>query len=77
MLCWGVVITYLTLPLLVFVLYVLASEMRSFHFEEYAKQLTFLKPFYESITALAFGLSGLHSFDRFIQQKNGKKESGP
>lgn len=73
-LCWGVVITYLTLPLLVMTLYIIGKETPDFHFEEYAKNLTFIKTFYETITALAFGLSGLHSFDRFIQLKNGKKE---
>ena len=41
-------------------------------FEQHIKEYKFLGNFYQSITALTFGLSGLRSFDKFVEQKNGK-----
>jgi ABC-type Fe3+ transport system permease subunit len=64
-LCWGAVITFLTVPLLVFILHVVSDEVpSSFHFSQHLSEYKFLTPFFQSITALVFGLAGLNSFDK-------------
>lgn len=58
-LCWGTVVTFLSLPLLVFTIAVkfplLIDQIREFKF---------LSDFFKAITALVFGLAGLDSFDK-------------
>ena len=72
-LCWGTVITFLTLPLVCFVLEVISEEEQVtwLHFNEHLKQFNWLVPYFQSITALVFGLAGLNSFDK---SRNGKNE---
>jgi hypothetical protein len=41
-------------------------------FEQH-KGYKFLGKFFESVTALVFGLAGLRSFDKYVETKNGKK----
>ena len=65
-LCWGSVITFLVLPLSLVVLGFVNPA-----FAEEVKSYKFLGKFFESITALVFGLAGLRSFDKFIEKKNG------
>ena len=41
---------------------------------EWASQIReykFLTKFFESVTALVFGLAGLRSFDKYVERKNG------
>ena len=74
-LCWGTVLTFLMLPLSVFAVALLHPELAS-----QIREYKFLTKFYESITALVFGLAGLRSFDKFVDQKkngNGNGESKP
>lgn len=64
-LCWGTVITFLSVPFLVFVLHVVSDEVpSSFHFSQHLAEYKFMTPFFQSITALVFGLAGLNSFDK-------------
>jgi hypothetical protein len=73
-LCWGAVLTFLTLPLIIFTMAIASREFGWTNFEQHIKEYKFLGSFYQSITALAFGLSGLRSLDRYVEVKqNGKK----
>jgi hypothetical protein len=67
-LCWGSVAIFLTLPMVI-----LALALTNKEFEDHIREYKFLSNFYQSITALVFGLSGLRSFDKFVEVKNGKK----
>lgn len=64
LLCYGTVLTFLTLPLVI-----LGLALASREFETHIKEYKFLAPFYQSVTALAFGLSGLRSLDRFVETR--------
>ena len=75
LLCWGAAVTFLTLPLIIFVMAVLSREFGWTDFEQHLKEYKFLSSFYQSITALAFGLSGLRSIDRYVESKNGNGKS--
>ena len=46
-------------------------------FEEHIREYKFLSKFYESITALVFGLSGLRSLDKFIEAKTDLLKTQP
>lgn len=70
-LCWGAVITFLTLPLVVLSL-ALMSRWLGLGIEEHLKGYKFLGAFYQSVTALTFGLSGLRSLDKYVEQRNNK-----
>ena len=63
-LCWGAVVTFLTLPLLLFVLVFLSGELGLAHFNQHLSDYRFLAPYFQSVTAVIFGLAGLNSFDR-------------
>ena len=65
-LCWGTVITFLTLPLAVLTIALLHPELVG-----QLREYKFLSRFFESITALVFGLAGLRSLDKFVEAKNG------
>lgn len=71
LLCYGTVVTFLTLPLVIFGLALASREFGWTDFEQHIKEYKFLGNFYQSVTALAFGLSGLKSIDRYIETKNG------
>jgi hypothetical protein len=70
-LCWGAVVTFLCLPLTIFVMSVASQEFGFTRFHEHIRDYKFLGSFYQSITALAFGLSGLRSVDKYVETKNG------
>jgi fumarate reductase subunit D len=74
-LCWGTVITFLTMPLIVLVIAITARLYGWMGLEEHLKGYKFLGAFYQSVTALTFGLSGLRSLDRFIETKNGNSKT--
>jgi hypothetical protein len=69
-LCWGAVFTFFTVPLVGITLLLLADRMPEIrnHISEYK----FIGPFFQSVTALVFGLAGLRSLDRYVETKNGK-----
>ena len=71
LLCWGAVFTFFTVPLVGITLLLLADRVPSIrdHISEYK----FIGPFFQSVTALVFGLSGLRSLDKYVETKNGKK----
>jgi len=65
------VVTFLTLPLVIFTLALLSQElgwMPGFH--EHIRDYKFLSAFYQSVTALVFGLAGLQSIDRYAEAKH-------
>lgn len=70
-LCWGAVLIFLTLPLVIFGLALASREFGWTNFEQHIKEYKFLSSFYQSVTALAFGLSGLRSIDKYVEVKNG------
>lgn len=72
LLCWGTVLTFLTLPLLIFAMALASREFGWTDFEQHIKEYKFLGNFYQSITALVFGLAGLRSVDRYVETRNGK-----
>jgi hypothetical protein len=63
---WGTVITFFSAPLLIFGLQILSEENWApwFHFAKHLGEFKWLGNFYNSITALTFGLAGLNSWDR-------------
>ena len=67
-LCWGAVITFLLMPASLLVIGFLnpafAEEIRSYKF---------LGKFFESVTALVFGLAGLRTVEKVVEKKNGKE----
>jgi hypothetical protein len=68
-LCWGAVFTFFTVPLVGLVLLLMADfwpNVRG-HLSEYK----FIGPFFQSVTALVFGLSGLRTIDHYVEVKNG------
>ena len=65
-LCWGTVITFLTLPLAI-----LATAIWHPELVAQIKEFKFLSKFFESITALVFGLAGLRSVDKYVETRNG------
>ena len=72
LLCWGATLTFLTLPLIIFIMALASREFGWTDFEQHIKEYKFLGNFYQSITALTFGLSGLRSLDKYVETKNGK-----
>ena len=75
LLCWGATLTFLTLPLIIFIMALASREFGWTDFEQHIKEYKFLGNFYQSITALTFGLSGLRSLDKYVETKNGKSQS--
>ena len=73
-LCWGVVITFLTFPLVVFVLHLVSDEVSWFHFSQHISEYKFLTPYFQSITALVFGLAGLNTIDRHLERDGEQKK---
>ena len=71
-LCWGTVITFLTLPLSLLILGFINPA-----FAEEVKSYKFLPKFFESVTALVFGLAGLRSVDKYVETKNGNGNKKP
>ena len=69
-LCWGSVITFLVAPWLVFILHIISDQTPEFHFSAHLNEYKFMTPFFQSVTALIFGLAGLNSLDRFTALKN-------
>jgi hypothetical protein len=71
-LCWGAVFTFFTVPLVGIGLLLLADSVPNIrnHISEYK----FIGPFFQSVTALVFGLAGLKSVDRYVDIKNGKSQ---
>ena len=66
LLCWGSVLTFLLMPITLVIIGFLNPA-----FAEEIREYKFLGKFFESVTALVFGLAGLRSFDKFIEKKNG------
>ena len=69
-LCWGVVVTFLTLPLGLLILAIL-SHFFVWNLTEQVRDFKFIGNYFQSVTALAFGLAGLNSADKFLIHKNG------
>ena len=46
-------------------------------YEEHIRNFKFLGKYFESITALVFGLAGLRSLDKFVETKNGNGGKPP
>jgi hypothetical protein len=71
-LCWGAVFTFFTVPIVGITLLLLADSVPSIrnHLAEYK----FIGPFFQSVTALVFGLAGLRSVDRYVETRNGNGE---
>jgi hypothetical protein len=68
-LCWGAVFTFFTVPLVGIGLLLAADVVPSIrsHLADYK----FIGPFFQSVTALVFGLAGLRSLDKYVETKNG------
>jgi hypothetical protein len=72
-LCWGSVITFLSAPLICFILMAISDEVSWLHFSQHINEYKFMVPFFQSITALVFGLAGLNSWDKIRNGKDGSK----
>jgi hypothetical protein len=73
-LCWGAVITFLSLPLIVFVLNVVSIELSWLHTNEHISEFKFVGQFFQSLTLLVFGLAGLNTFSPIINRPNGSSK---
>ena len=71
-LCWSAVITFVSLPISVFVIALLHPELAS-----QIREFKFMGKFFESVTALVFGLAGLRSVDKYVETKNGNGNKKP
>jgi hypothetical protein len=72
-LCWGAVLTFFTVPMAGLFILMMADfwpNIRN-HLAEYK----FIGPFFQSVTALVFGLAGLNSTDRYLERKNGNEHN--
>ena len=67
-LCWGAVFTFFTVPLVGITLLLLADKLQ---IRDHLSEYKFIGPFFQSVTALVFGLSGLRSLDKYVETKNG------
>ena len=65
-------ITFLLMPLSILVIALLHPEMAA-----QIREFKFLSKFFESITALVFGLAGLRSVDKYVETKNGNGKPKP
>ena len=67
MLCWGAVFAFFAVPVTAVGIVIVSPTIRD-HLENYK----FVGSFFQSVTALVFGLSGLRSLDHYVETKNGK-----
>jgi hypothetical protein len=63
-LCWGSVVLFLTLPMLILLVRLISDSYPDFHWSESLQQAKFMIPYFQSLTALIFGLAGLNTWDR-------------
>lgn len=74
-LCWGSVILFLTLPLTILILRLIAdSHPESSHWKDSLEEAKYIVPYFQSLTALVFGLAGLNVWDRKSNGKPPKKD---
>ena len=71
-LCWGTVLTFLLMPVSLVAIAIWHPELTA-----QIREFKFLSKFFESITALVFGLAGLRSLDKFVEKKNGNEKPPP
>jgi len=76
---WGVVVTFLTLPLIIMIiqLYALSHPTWIVDPTKYEKNFSHLAEFQRNLAILIFGLAGLKSFENYVAQKNGTREKTP
>ena len=75
LLCWGAVFTFFTVPIVGIGLLIMADQFPSIR--NHINEFKFIGPFFQSVTALVFGLAGLRSVDRYVDQKNGGSKKPP
>jgi hypothetical protein len=73
-LCWGAVILFLTLPLRILALRIV-SDFPGLRFAESINSAKYLVPYFQSLSALVFGLAGLNTWDRRLNGKSSEKEA--
>jgi hypothetical protein len=76
-LCWGAVILFLTLPVSIFVIRLISDSIPGHPWSESIEKYKFVIPYFQSLTALVFGLAGLNVWDRKNGRNNAKKEETP
>ena len=69
-LCWGSVFLFLTLPISILVIRIVADTFPDSHWNESLEKAKFVVPYFQSLSALVFGLAGLNVWDR----RNGAKQ---
>ena len=65
------------MPLVIFTLAFISEEYGWTEFHEHVRDYKFLAPFFQSVTALVFGLAGLRSLDKYTETKNGNGKKPP
>jgi hypothetical protein len=73
-LCWGAVSLFLILPILILIIRLMSDSFPNMHWGETISQAKFVIPYFQSLTALVFGLAGLNVWDRKNGRNNSKKE---
>jgi hypothetical protein len=70
---WGVVILFLTLPLIMMIiqLYILTHPTWMPKAAQYREHFSYLKNFMNTLAMLVFGLSGLRTWEQVRNGKNG------
>jgi hypothetical protein len=76
---WGVVILFLTLPLIIMTiqLYILVHPTWMPRAANYREHFSYLKNFMNTLAMLVFGLSGLRTWETIKQNGNGKENNKP
>ena len=66
-LCWSAVIAFFTVPIVGLYLILAVPSVR-----ENLEHYKFIGTFFQSVSALVFGLSGLRSLDKYVETRNGR-----
>jgi hypothetical protein len=74
-LCWGTVLTFFTMPMVVLFLIFISDFWPNI--QNHIADIKVVGPFFQSVTGLMFGLAGLRSLDKFVETKNGNHKEPP
>lgn len=77
-LCWGSVFLFLTLPLSILILRLVSDSSPDLRWSASLQEAKYIIPYFQSLTALVFGLAGLNTWDRHngkpVKKKGGEND---
>ena len=72
-LCWGSVILFLTVPISILGLRLVSDSLPDSRWTKSLEEAKYIIPYFQSLTALVFGLAGLNTWDKRTNHNNNKK----